>query len=308
MSLPIKGVYAATLTPLTKSLEPNIPELVKHVKWLLKSGSNGVALLGSTGEANSMTIEQRLKIIQESTKQLPQEKLMIGTGSCAIRDSIKLTRASIDEGVFTVLVLPPFYYKPLSDESILRYFSELISNVNESKLRIIFYNFPKLSGFNFSINILRRFKQEFGVIASGIKDSSSDWGNIISLVQNINDFKVYAGTETFLLDTLNIGGAGCISASANLTSIECQKVFQAWSKKQLDIGGKEQNKLSNLRKILENHPFIPELKSLLHNHSNSETWKNMLPPFYPLLSNQILSIENQLKEFGMDLKQCLRKT
>ena len=96
MNSPIQGVYAASLTPLTKSLEPNIPELVNHVKWLLKSGANGVALLGSTGEANSMTIEQRLKIIQESAKQLPQEKLMIGTGSCAIRHSIKLTRESID--------------------------------------------------------------------------------------------------------------------------------------------------------------------------------------------------------------------
>ena len=254
-----------------------------------------------------MTIEQRLKIIQESAKQLPQEKLMIGTGSCAIRDSIKLTRASIDAGVYTVLVIPPFYYKPQSDESILRYFSELVSCVEEPKLRIIFYNFPKLSGYNFSINILKKLKQEFGEIASGIKDSSSEWGNIISLVQNINDFKVYAGTETFLLDTLNIGGAGCISASANLTSIECQKVFQAWDIQE-DSAKEAQNKLSKLRKILEIHPFIPGLKGLFYNHTNLETWKNMLPPFYPLLSNQVSLIENQLKEFGVDLKQCLGKT
>ena len=303
MSSPLKGVYAASLTPLTKSLEPNIPELVNHVKRLLKSGANGVALLGSTGEANSMTIEQRLNIIQESAKQLPQEKLMIGTGSCAIRDSIKLTRASVDAGVYTVLVLPPFYYKPLSDESILRYFSELVSCIEEPKLRIIFYNFPKLSGYNFSINILKKLKQEFGEIASGIKDSSSEWRNIISLVQNIKNFKVYAGTETFLLDTLNIGGAGCISASANLTSIECQKVFQAWDMKEEDSAKKAQKKLSKLRNILEKHPFIPSLKGLFYNHTNLETWKNMLPPFYPLLSNQVDSLEHELKEFGLDLKQ-----
>ena len=301
MNSPIKAIYAASLTPLTKSLEPNIPELINHVKWLLKSGSNGVALLGSTGEANSMTIEQRLKIIQKSAKQLPQEKLMIGTGSCAIRDSIKLTRASVDAGVYTVLVLPPFYYKPLSDESILRYFSELVSCIEEPKLRIIFYNFPKLSGYNFSINILKKLKQEFGKIASGIKDSSSEWENIISLVQNIKDFKVYAGTETFLLDTLNIGGAGCISASVNLTSIECQKVFQAWNMQEKDSAKEAQKKLSKLRKILEIHPFIPGLKGLFYNHTNLDTWKNMLPPFFPLLSNQIDSLELKLKEFGLDL-------
>ena len=306
MNSPIKGVYVASLTPLTNSLEPNIPKLVNHVKWLLKSGADGVALLGSTGEANSMTLEQRLKIIQTSAKQLPQEKLIIGTGSCSIQDSIKQTKASIDEGVYTVLVLPPFYYKPLSDESILRYFSELVSCIEEPKLRIIFYNFPKLSGYNFSINILKKLKQEFGEIASGIKDSSSEWGNIISLVQNINNFKVYAGTETFLLDTLNIGGAGCISASANLTSIECQKVFQAWDMPE-DSAKEAQKKLSKLRKILEIHPFIPGLKGLFYNHTNLETWKNMLPPFYPLLSNQVDSLEHELKELDLDLKQCLRK-
>ena len=308
MSSPLKGVYAASLTPLTKSLEPNIPELVNHVKWLLKSGANGVALLGSTGEANSMTIEQRLRIIKACGKQLPKEKLMIGTGSCALQDTVKLTKKSIDEGIFTVLVIPPFYYKPQSDESILRYFSELVSCLEEPKLRIIFYNFPKLSGYNFSINILKKLKQEFGEIASGIKDSSSEWENIVSMVKNINDFKVYAGTETFLLDTLNIGGTGCISASANFTSIECHKVFQAWDVREEDIAKEAQNKLSKLRKILEIHPFIPCLKCLFYNHTNLETWKNMLPPFYPLLSNQVSSIENQLKEFGMDLKQCLRKT
>jgi len=308
MNSPIKGVYAASLTPITASLEPNIPELVNHVKWLLESGADGVAILGSTGEANSLTIDQRLNIIKESTKQLPKEKLMIGTGSCAFQDTVKLTRKSISEGVYTVLVIPPFYYKPLSDESILRFFSELISCIDEPKLRIIFYNFPKLSGYNFSINILKKLKKEFGEIASGIKDSSSEWGNIYNLVHNINDFKIYAGTETFLLDTLKIGGFGCISASANLTSIYCQKVYQAWNNKQIDRAIDAQKKLSNLRKTLEYHPFIPGIKCLLNKHSNSKVWENMLPPIYPLLNNQVNSIENQLKEFGMDLKQYLGKT
>ena len=154
METPQSGVYAASLTPLTASYEPDIPALIRHVEQLLETGSNGVAILGSTGEANSLTLVQRLDIIEQSAKELPQERLIMGTGSCALQDAVRLTQASVDVGVYAVLVLPPFYYSPQSDESVLRFFSELISAVNDPRLRIIFYNFPQFSGYNFSLSIL----------------------------------------------------------------------------------------------------------------------------------------------------------
>ena len=154
MTLPQTGVYTASLTPLTASYEPNIPALILHAEQLLESGSDGVAILGSTGEANSLTLVQRLDIIEQSAKELPQERLIMGTGSCALQDAVRLTQASVDVGVYAVLVLPPFYYSPQSDESVLRFFSELISAVNDPRLRIIFYNFPQFSGYNFSLSIL----------------------------------------------------------------------------------------------------------------------------------------------------------
>ena len=126
--------------------------------------------------------------------------------------------------------------------------------------------------------------------------------------RQIPDFKVYAGTETFLLDTLNAGGNGCISASANLTVTECQKVYNAWMSKQKQIAKDAQNNLSILRKVLENYPFISELKSLFASRSDSENWLNMLPPFNPLSSKQVLSIENQLKEVGFNLEEFFKKT
>tara|TARA_Y100001970_G_scaffold288535_1_gene416131 strand:+ start:821 stop:1747 length:927 start_codon:yes stop_codon:yes gene_type:complete len=307
MEAPINGVYAASLTPLTSKLEPNIPELIDHVLWLLDSGADGVALLGSTGEANSMTLEQRLSIIKKSANKLPKQKLIIGTGSCALGEAIKLTQTCIDEGFLSVLLLPPFYYKPQSDENILRFFSELISIVNEPKLRIIFYNFPKLTGYNFSLNILKEFKKEFGNISAGIKDSSGDWSNIVNLVNNIPDFKVYAGNEKFLLDTLKIGGSGCISASANLTAINCGRVFKAWKNKKNKKAMEDQQSLSILRGVLENHSFVSGLKSLFASKSNVEGWENMLPPFSPLLKKQLLSIQLQLKEVGFDLENIVRK-
>jgi len=302
MNRPLNGVYTASLTPLTASFEPNIPALVRHAQWLLESGSDGVALLGSTGEANSLTLEQRLSIIEQTARELPPDRLMLGTGSCALQDSVRLTKASVDAGVFSVLVIPPFYYKPQSDESVLRFYSELISSVDEPRLRIIFYNFPKLSGYNFSVKILQELKQRFGDIAAGIKDSSGEWKNMLGIVQNIPDFMVYTGTETLLLDILKKGGAGCITATANLIAPECQRVYQAWKNNKQKVAEQAQINLTDLRKTLENYPFVSELKSLFASKNNAEEWDNMLPPFAPILDKQVKELTEQIKGLGLDLK------
>jgi 4-hydroxy-tetrahydrodipicolinate synthase len=302
MNRPLNGVYTASLTPLTASFEPNIPALVRHAQWLLESGSDGVALLGSTGEANSLTLEQRLSIIEQTARELPPDRLMLGTGSCALQDSVRLTKASVDAGVFSVLVIPPFYYKPQSDESVLRFYSELISSVDEPRLRIIFYNFPKLSGYNFSVKILQELKQRFGDIAAGIKDSSGEWKNMLGIVQNIPDFMVYTGTEALLLDILKKGGAGCITATANLIAPECQRVYQAWKNNKQKVAEQAQMNLTDLRKTLENYPLVSELKSLFAAHTNAEEWENMLPPFAPILDKQVEELTEQIKGLGLDLK------
>ncbi len=302
MNCPLNGVYSASLTPLKRSYEPNLQALVRHVQWLLESGSDGVALLGSTGEANSLTIEQRLAIIEISANKLPTDRLIMGTGSCSLKDAVHLTKASIDAGVYAVLVLPPFYYKPQSDKSVLRFFSELISIVDDTRLRIIFYNFPKLSGYNFSVEILQELKQRFGDIAAGIKDSSGEWKNMLGIVQNIPDFMVYTGTETLLLDILNKGGAGCITATANLIAPECQRVYQAWKNNKQKVAEEAQMNLTNLRKTLENYPLVSELKSLFASKTNAEEWKNMLPPFDPILDKQVEELTEQIKGLGLDLE------
>jgi len=231
---------------------------------------------------------------------------MMGTGSCSLQDAARLTQASIDAGVYTVLVIPPFYYKPQSDASVLRYYAELISSVDDPRLRIVFYNFPKLSGYNFSLEILQELKQSFGDIAAGIKDSSGNWENMLSITKNVPDFMVYSGTETLLLDILREGGAGCITASANLLAPECQHVFQAWNNNQQDAADQAQKKLSVLRKALESYPFVSELKGLMAEYSGaSENWQQMLPPFTPLLESEIRELSGEIKNNGLDLNQRL---
>ena len=305
MPTPQTGVYTASLTPLTASYEPNFTALISHAKWLLETGSDGVAILGSTGEANSLTIEQRLDIIAYCGSKLAPERLMMGTGSCSLQDAIRLTQASVDAGVYAVLVIPPFYYRPQSDASVLRYYTELIAAVNDPRLRIVFYNFPQLSGYNFSLEILQQLKQRFGDIAAGIKDSSGAWGNMLNITKNVPDFMVYSGTETLLLDILREGGAGCITASANVLAPECQLVYQAWKNNQYDAAEQAQKKLSVLRKTLESYPFVSELKGLMAEHSSSEHWQQMLPPFSPLLASEVRELSAEIKGYGLDLNQRL---
>ena len=307
MTTLFSGIYTASLTPLTSTYETNLPALVSHVEQLFESGSDGVAILGSTGEANSLTIEQRLDIISYCGRTLAPERLMMGTGSCALQDAIRLTQASIEAGVFSVLVIPPFYYKPQSDESVIRYYSELISSVDDSRLRIIFYNFPKLSGYNFSTEILQEFKERFGDIAAGIKDSSGNWENMLSITKNVPNFMVYSGTETLLLNILREGGAGCITASANLLAPECQLVYQAWRNDQQNTAEQVQKELTVLRKALESYQFVSELKGLMALHTGSEHWQEMLPPFIPLLPSQVRELSEKINDLGLNLRQRIRK-
>ena len=305
MNSPKRGIYAASLTPFTASYEPEIQALISHAQWLLENGADGVALLGSTGEANSMTLEQRRVIIEQSTRKLPADRLLIGTGSCALQDAIKLTKVTIDAGVYAVLVLPPFYYKPQSEESIIRFYSELITTVNDSRLRIIFYNFPKFTGYNFDQNVIGKLKQSFGEIAAGIKDSSGNWENMLGIAQNVNEFMVYSGTETFLLETLLNEGAGCITATANIIATECQQVFQAWKNEQLEDAQQKQNKLSSLRKVFENYPFVSGLKSVFACQKNSNNWGNMMPPFDQLTKNQLHELKEKIQDLGLDISKRL---
>ena len=305
MESPQAGIYTASLTPLFDSFEPNIPALIRHAQWLLEEGSDGVALLGSTGESNSMTVEQRQSIIEQSALELPPDRLMMGTGSCALQDAVRLTQASVNAGVFSVLILPPFYYKPQSEESVLSFFSLLVEAVDNPNLRIIFYNFPQLSGYNFSIKILQELKLRFGDIAAGIKDSSGDWNNMLDMVQNVPDLMVYTGTETLLLDILRKGGAGSITATANLIAPECQHVFQAWKNGRSEAADQAQKHLTALRIAFESYSFVSEMKSLLAAQTNSEEWNHMLPPFAQLPDEQVEELTEQIKVLGLDLSQRL---
>ena len=291
------GIHTAALTPLTADLDADIPAFLGHARWLLDHGSDGIGVLGTTGEANSLAYDQRLAVIEASVANLPADRLLVGTGACAVADAIALTRASLAGGANNVLLLPPFYYKPITDPGVHRFIATLVDRVADSRLRIYLYNFPQMTTHSFSVDFIGQLRADFGDVIAGMKDSSGDWDHMQQSIDAHPGFDVFAGTETYLLDTLAAGGAGCISASANVTSNACQGVYQAWRAGE-SAAADLQQRLSAIRLLLQNQkPPIPHLKALMQRHTGDPAWQHVLPPFAP--AGDVAALAAELADLGL---------
>src|SRR5260221_4512947 len=213
------GVYAAVLTPLNSALEPDPALFVQHCRWLLDNGCDGLAPLGTTGEANSLSVEQRIALIEAAAGSgIPMAKFIPGSGSCALADAVKVTRAAVKAGAAGALLLPPFYYKNPTEDGLFAFFSEVIERVGDARLRVYLYHFPQLSTVPITLHLVARLMKAFPGAIAGLKDSSGDWSNTAKLLQEFPGFGVFSGSEEFLLANLRAGGVGCISASTNVTA------------------------------------------------------------------------------------------
>lgn len=293
-----RGVFAAALTPLGPDHAPNLPAYIKHARWLLNRGCDGLGVLGTTGEANSLTVDQRLALIEAVAAALPAERLLIGTGACAVGDAIRLTRACLAAGLRHVLMLPPFYYKPVDEDGLFAFYATVIEAAGDPGLRLFLYNFPRLTGVPLSLGLYTRLRQAFGPVIAGTKDSSGVWPDIERICRELPDFVTFAGTESYLLATLRAGGAGCISATANLTAPLCRAVYRAWQAGDAERADGLQTRLSALRKVLEGLPTIAALKSTMRRYSGEPVWDTVLPPLLALGAEQADALASRLDELG----------
>ena len=290
------GVITAVLTPLDNHLNADYAHLIKHIKWLLNRGNDGIGLLGTTGEANSFSVDERLRILEKVLAAgIAPGKLIVGTGCCAITDTVTLTRHAYSHGVGGILLLPPFYYKKLSDAGIERYMAEFFDRVGENNLRVYLYHFPLLSGVPFSVGLTERLVSKYPNNIVGMKDSGGEWPHMEEILKAIPGFRLYTGSEKFLLTGLKAGAVGCISASANLTSPEAAIVYEAWKK---GGGEKEQARLSMLREVLESYPSIGTLKYVFAKLTGNKNWLNIRPPNMIITSDEGSQIEQKLKELN----------
>jgi len=290
------GVYAASLTPMTPDLEPDLPRLIAHSRWLLGNGCDGLGILGTTGEANSLSLKRWRAVIDAAAAALPKERLMPGVGSCALADVVELTKACLAHGIVDVLCLPPFYYKGVPDHGVEAFFAAVIERVAEPRLRLYLYNFPQLTGYPFPLQLVERLKARFGPVIAGMKDSSGDWANMKLFAERVPGFKVFAGTEQYLNEILQVGGAGCISATTNLTAPWARAVLLAEG---TAAKARAQELLTALRLAIQAKPLIPALKGLMAKLSGDQRWAVMAPPNAPLQPSEIAELRDKLAALGL---------
>lgn len=277
-----KGVYAAVATPLTDRLEPNLPAFIRHCRWLLTNGCDGLAMLGTTGEANSLGMNQRQALIDAAIDAgLPPARLMPGTGACALADAVALTRAAVTAGCGGVLMLPPFYYKSPSVDGLYRFFAEVIERVGDQRLRLYLYHIPPMSQIAIPAELVARLLRDYPGVVVGLKDSGGDFAYSKDLLARFPGFAVFSGSEELLLANLQAGGAGCISATVNLTAPLAQAVYGAWMAGDATAAAR-QAELTPVRLAFQRHPLIGALKSALAGLTGNDGWRNLLPPLRPL--------------------------
>lgn len=292
------GVFAASVTPLKKDFSIDHEALLKHCNWLLANGNNGICFMGTTGEANSFSIEERIAALDYLIEQgIPAHLLLVGTGCCALPDTIRLTKHAVSKQVGGVLMLPPFYYKGLSDDGLLRYFQLVIEAVASKDLKIYLYHFPKLTGVPFSVPFVKDLVGRYPDTVVGMKDSGGDMVNMETLLNEIPGFKLYSGTEKYLLNVLKAKGAGVISATTNLTGLMAAAVYQ---QKDNPEANELQNKLSEARSAFEGPAFPSSVKQVLAKRQGNNDWLNIRPPNSNLTPQQLIDLESRLAAIGFE--------
>src|SRR5580700_1381657 len=208
------GVWAPAITPFRRDLAPDPERFACHARWLLANGCSGLAAFGTNSEANSLSAEERMMLLEFLVAHgVSADRLMPGTGCCAITDSIKLTARAVKHGCAGVLMLPPFYYKGVSDDGLFRNFAEIIERVGDARLRVYLYHIPPVAQVPISLALIGRLLKAYPGTVAGLKDSSGDWSNTEAVLKEFRGvFDVFAGSEAFLLANMRNGGKGCISA------------------------------------------------------------------------------------------------
>ena len=282
----IEGVLSPVITPFRKDYAPDEERFVRHCRWLLKSGCAGLAIFGTNSEANSMSVSEKRRLLEALVKGgVSPANLMPGTGHCAIPDSVKLTAHAVKLGCAGVLMLPPFYYKGVSDEGLYRNFAEIIERVGEPRLRVYLYHIPPVAQVPITLGLVEKLLKKYPGTIAGMKDSGGDWNNTKAFLDAFakSGFDVFPGAETFLLQGMRHGGAGCISATANTNPAAIARLYDTWQSGDADA---QQAKLDEIRQTFAKYPMIPALKAAIAHYGGDAAWSKVRPPLVELTPDQ----------------------
>ena len=290
------GVFAAALTPMNADLSPDMALMGDHCRWLLQYGCDGLAILGTTGEANSFSVEERIAIMETLAEQgIPADKLLPGTGCCAIPDTVRLCKKALELGTKGVLALPPFYYKNVSDDGLFAHFSQVIDQVGDGRLRLYVYNFPQMSATPISYDLIGRLRARYPQIMAGMKDSSGDIDNMCGAAKAFPGFSVFSGADPLLLPLMKAGGVGCITACCNVMPDLLVEIYTGWRDGAAD---RAHGMAGQVRTIVSSYPPIAALKALMARHTGIDQWLNARPPLVPLTGTQRVELYQRMDDSG----------
>jgi 4-hydroxy-tetrahydrodipicolinate synthase len=294
-----RGLWAPALTALDDDLAPDAGRTTAHLRRLLDGGCHGVAIFGTTGEANSFSVAERKSVLEAVLEAgVAPERLMVGTGCCALSDSLELTRHAAALGCKQALMLPPFYYKDMSDEGLFASYAEVIERTGNPDLRVVLYHFPRLSGVPITHGLIARLLAAYPDTVTGLKDSSGDAEGCADFIARFPNLSVFPGTETIMLDMLERGAAGCISASANVNAPAIRAVYDAWQAGEAEARELQEG-ITATRLVLQANPMIPTLKHLLARRLGDPAWRGLRPPLTPLSAEQAAALDAALSGLGL---------
>jgi len=280
----IKGIYAASMSIFDVNLSLDVDSTIKHSEKLLGEGCHGAVIFGSTGQAQLISLNEKKKLVEKLKDNKFKEHFMIGTGENALNENIELMKHSLNNGIDRFLLMPPAYYK-YGDDGAYSFYANVIQKVPESK--IVLYNFEKLCGYAFSIDVIEKLVEDFPKQIIGVKDSTY---NLYEKLR-IPNFSIFPGSETKLIKGLELGCSGIISAICNVTANLARKVYDDFHNKKKQSFNE---KLCAVRKVFDNYNLISGLHSFMS--VENEKYKIVLPPL-------ALLTDDQQKQFMFKLKE-----
>jgi 4-hydroxy-tetrahydrodipicolinate synthase len=299
-ALRIRGVLSPVVTPFTRDLRPDPERFIAHCRWLLSQGC-GLAVFGTNSEANSLSVDERIALLDTLLSAgLDPLRMMPGTGCCALTDSVRLTAHAVKAGCAGVLMLPPFYYKDVTDDGLYRHFAEVIERVGDERLRIYLYHIPPVAVVGITPTLVERMMKRYPSAIAGMKDSSGDWSNTKIMLDSFaaSGFDVFPGSETFLLAGMRYGAAGCISATANVNPAAIDRLYREWRSTDAD---QQQEVLNTVRKTVGQYVMIPALKQVIAHYANDPEWVTVRPPLTELTAIQAKQVMEGLHSLGFNM-------
>jgi 4-hydroxy-tetrahydrodipicolinate synthase len=300
MTQRITGVLSPVVTPFKADLSPDTERFVRQCKWLV-ANNVGLAVFGTNSEANSLAAGERMELLEKLVQAgIDPARMMPGTGCCALTDSVRLTAHAVKLGCAGALMLPPFYYKGVSDEGLFRNYAEIVERVGDARLQIYLYHIPQVTQVPISLALIERLLKAYPKNIAGTKDSSGDWNNTKATLDAFSKdgFDVFPGSETFLLAGMRNGGKGCISATANVNPAAIHNLYANW---QSADAGKLQAGLDQVRGVFQKYPMIPAMKRAIAHWSGHADWATVRPPLVEVTAEQAKALIADLEQCGFSM-------